>query len=572
MAEQESLKILIADDNNADRMLLSAIVKKEGHEVIEAVNGVEAVNQFINFKPNLILLDALMPEKDGFEAAQEIKALAGNEFIPIIFLTSLQDAKSLARCLDSGGDDFLSKPYNRSILKAKINAFERMRSMNQLIQTHAQQMLVEQKVAKKIFDNVAHLGCLDSENIQYSLSPLSVFNGDIVLAERKPDGGMYIFIGDFTGHGLPAAIGAMPLAEIFYGMTKKGFSIHEILIEINTKLRRILPVQFFCCAAMVDMDFIEKTTRIFVGGLPPLYLYRNDTQNIEKVNSNSVPLGVMTRESFKPNIQNIPMQDGDKIFLWSDGIIESRAKDGEMFGDERLDRLFDSCEDPDKLFSYILKSVDKFMEGGERDDDITLVCASMVDINSLSTEEIEESSEILGGPLDWTLVYELKSQTLRDFNPLPLVLQIVTQVDGLKNFSGQLYTLLAELYSNALEHGVLGLDSKLKSSAEGFGEYYSMRKERLDNLVNGFVKVKLSHTPLNNNEGGCLTVSFEDSGPGFNFKQLINNDHKTDGYCGRGLPLIRTICKDFYYEGNGNIVNAVIHWPQLDEPNQKLVG
>ncbi|MCJ8314329.1 MAG: fused response regulator/phosphatase [Saccharospirillaceae bacterium] len=572
MTEQKSLKILIADDNDSDRMLLSAIVKKEGHEVIEAINGAEAVSQYVKHSPSLILLDALMPIKDGFEAAQEIKQIAGNQFIPIIFLTSLQDAKSLARCLDSGGDDFLSKPYNRSILKAKINAFYRMRMMNQMIQEHAQQMVVEQKVAKKIFDNVAHLGCLDSDNIQYSLSPLSVFNGDIVLAERKPDGGMYIFIGDFTGHGLPAAIGAMPLAEIFYGMTKKGFSIHEILTEINTKLTRILPVQFFCCAAMVDLDFVEKTARIFVGGLPALYLWREKSKTFDKIDSSSVPLGVMSRENFKPDIQDIPMYDNDRIFLWSDGIIESRAKDGEMFGEERLENLFNQGKHQDELFNFILDNVDQFMLGGERDDDITLVSAQMVDIESLSDDVVVEKNKELGGPLEWSLHYELQSQSLRVFNPLPLVLQIVTEVDGLKNFSGQLYTLLAELYSNALEHGVLGLDSNLKTSGEGFAKYYSLRKERLDSLTTGFIRVILSHEPLNDGKGGRLRISFEDSGPGFNFQKMLKNEHKIDGYCGRGLPLIRTICEEFYYEGVGNKVNAVVVWPNIVENPKKMAG
>jgi len=411
---------------------------------------------------------------------------------------------------------------------------------------------------------VAHSGCLDSENIQYSVSPLSVFNGDIVLAERKPDGGMYLFLGDFTGHGLPAAIGAMPLAEIFYGMTKKGFSITEILIEINTKLTRILPVQFFCCAAMVDLDFVEKTSRVFVAGLPPLYLWRDKEHKIEKIDSNSVPLGVMSRGSFKPSLQNRPMGDGDRIFLWSDGIIESRAKDGSMFGEQRLESLFEQNKPAEQLFQSILDSVDQFMLGGERDDDITLVSAKMVDIDVLADDVVEEQNKVLGGPLEWNLQYELKSQSLRDFNPLPLVLQIVTEVDGLKNFSGQLYTLLAELYSNALEHGVLGLDSNLKSSGEGFAQYYALRKERLDNLKDGFVKVVLSHESLNDGKGGRLRISFEDSGPGFDYKQALDNDHKTQGYCGRGVPLIKTICEDFYYEGSGNIVHAVIQWPHLE--------
>src|SRR5690606_40932182 len=84
---------------------------------------------------------------------------------------------------------------------------------------HNEHLLREQHVAKAVFDKVAHSGCLDAPNIRYMQSPYALFNGDLLLAAYKPSGGMHVMLGDFTGHGLPAAIGAMPLAELFYGMT-----------------------------------------------------------------------------------------------------------------------------------------------------------------------------------------------------------------------------------------------------------------------------------------------------------------------------------------------------------------
>jgi len=114
------LKILIADDNKSDRMILSAIVKKMGLEVCEAADGLEAIEQFKTQLPDIILLDVIMPNMDGQEAALEIKSLAGEDMIPIIFLTSLQDAHDLAKCLDSGGDDFLTKPIIRLYYKRKL--------------------------------------------------------------------------------------------------------------------------------------------------------------------------------------------------------------------------------------------------------------------------------------------------------------------------------------------------------------------------------------------------------------------------------------------------------------------
>ncbi len=101
-----------------------------------------------------------------------------------------------------------------------------------------------------------------------------MFNGDVVLAARNPAGSMYVLLGDFTGHGLTASIGAMPLAEIFYGMTQKGFLLGDVLRECNRKLKEILPVGYFCCATMVDFNFQKGTVEVWSGGLPDAYITR----------------------------------------------------------------------------------------------------------------------------------------------------------------------------------------------------------------------------------------------------------------------------------------------------------
>jgi CheY-like chemotaxis protein len=108
----ESLTILIAEDSAADRMLLSSIVRRQGHQVLTAANGAEAV-VFRLQCPQLVLMDAMMPVMDGFEAARQIKALAGETLVPIIFLTSLSESEALARCLEAGGDDFLASLTTR---------------------------------------------------------------------------------------------------------------------------------------------------------------------------------------------------------------------------------------------------------------------------------------------------------------------------------------------------------------------------------------------------------------------------------------------------------------------------
>ncbi|PCJ42363.1 MAG: fused response regulator/phosphatase [Moraxellaceae bacterium] len=562
--EEEILRILIADDNDSDRLILQTIVRKEGHTVYTACDGQEAIDAFKKLSPDLILLDALMPNVDGFQAAREIRELAGENLVPIIFLTSLKDAASLADCLDAGGHDFLSKPYNRIILKAKIQAFARMRRLHETVQAqrdeivkHNDHLVHEQQLAKVVFDNIAHSGCVDAPNIKYLLSPMAVFNGDLVLAARKPSGGMYVFLGDFTGHGLPAAIGAMPVSEIFYGMANKGFSLQDILQEINTKLKRILPVGVFCCACLVDFSFRNETAEFWLGGLPDVFVYR-DGSAIEHFASQHLPLGVLAGDKFSTETRLIPMARDDRFYMWSDGILEEVNEKEEMFGEDGVLKVFDRNSDPRLFFGELIAAVAEYTNHAEQDDDHTIVEAIMVAEEELGEYfSDQDSRSLIGGPPDWSLSYRLRPLTLKEFNPLPLLTHLLMEVPGLRPHSGKIYTILAELYSNALEHGVLGLESDLKSTPAGFAEYYLQRTSRLDGLAEGAVIFHLDHKPIEN--GGRLTIQVEDTGPGFDHGEK-DDGHKTAGYCGRGIPLISSMCESVRYLGNGNQVEVVFAW------------
>ncbi len=559
------LKILIADDNKSDRMILTAIVKKMGHEVCIAEDGLQAVEQFQSQSPDIILLDVIMPNMNGQDAALKIKESAGEDMVPIIFLTSLQDAHDLAKCLDSGGDDFLTKPYNKIILQAKINAFSRMRKMHHtlqhqrdLIKDNNEYMVHEQEVARAVYDNVTHSGCLHMPNLKYMLSPFSIFNGDVLLAARKPSGSLHILLGDFTGHGLPAAIGAMPLAEIFYGMTAKGFSLEDILREINIKLKNILPIGYFCCVCMLNLSFRKEEIDVWMGGLPDFYLYRHDTKKIENVASSHLPLGVLSSQAFDSTTQQHKLRKGDRFYMWSDGIIESRNDAGDLFGEERLMDIFSVNKNADSLFDEIVNTVNEFAGVGGKDDDTTLLEVCMVDESTVGEADIDLSSGIVSGPLDWNMRYTLRGNTLKTFNPMPLMLSILGDVPFLHGLSGQLYTLMSELFSNGFEHGVLKLDSQIKQDAAGFAEYYAQREVAINNMTQGHVIFEFDHSPTE--KGGLLKIIVTDSGTGFDYKSKQDNQFVGEGYSGRGIPLIVSLCDSIEYRGNGNEVIVKLSW------------
>ncbi|OQY12032.1 MAG: hypothetical protein B6I30_05620, partial [Desulfobacteraceae bacterium 4572_187] len=123
------LKILIVDDENMSRKILSKRLAKDGHTPFTAKNGQEGVDLFEKENPDLIIMDVMMPVMDGYEATRIIKEKAGESFVPIIALTSLEDEKALAGCIEAGADDFLSKPVTPTILNAKIDSLMRIRAL-----------------------------------------------------------------------------------------------------------------------------------------------------------------------------------------------------------------------------------------------------------------------------------------------------------------------------------------------------------------------------------------------------------------------------------------------------------
>ena len=562
----EPLTILIAEDSAADRMLLSSIVRRQGHQVLTAANGAEAVEVFRQQRPQLVLMDAMMPVMDGFEAAAHIKELAGETLVPIIFLTSLSESQALARCLEVGGDDFLAKPYNQVILAAKIKAMDRLRRLQATvlqqrdqIARHHEYLLNEQRVAKAVFDKVAHSGCLNAANIRYLQSPYALFNGDLLLAAFTPAGDMHVLLGDFTGHGLPAAVGAMPLAEVFYGMTAKGYGLAETLREMNAKLKRILPVDMFCCATMLCLGFQSRSLEVWNGGMPDGYLHSIASGARTPLTARHLPLGVLSPQTFDDRTEVFPMAMGDRVFLMSDGVIDTCDADDQLFGEQRLLQVFAANRQPDTLFEDIEQALRDFQ--GITRDDVSMVEVILAPPVHASPPVPVYSDSGQSCPLDWSASFEFRAATLKRFNPLPYLLQLLQEVHGLRAQSGALYSVLAELYSNALEHGVLGLDSSLKRDVSGFTRYYQQRNARLDELQDGYVRVHLQVTP--EGEGGCLAIRVEDSGKGFDVGRVLERPVDPVRLSGRGISLIRQLGQNASWSDDGRSARVEFYWKAL---------
>lgn len=125
------MKILVADDSKTFLELITNSLHKLGHEVTSVSSGEEAIKEFQNNPPDLVILDVTMPGMNGFECARQIRHLTPDDWFPIIFLSASVNDQSIAQGIDAGGDDYLTKPYSDITLQAKIKAMQRIAEMRQ---------------------------------------------------------------------------------------------------------------------------------------------------------------------------------------------------------------------------------------------------------------------------------------------------------------------------------------------------------------------------------------------------------------------------------------------------------
>lgn len=124
-------KILVVDDNSTSRMTAATLLEVEGYEVLEADSGTSALEKVMKSQPDLILLDIMMPGMNGFEVCRQLKQDEQTRLIPVIFITALNDRKSRIQGIEAGGDDLLTKPFDRLELAARVKSLVYQKRLNE---------------------------------------------------------------------------------------------------------------------------------------------------------------------------------------------------------------------------------------------------------------------------------------------------------------------------------------------------------------------------------------------------------------------------------------------------------
>lgn len=571
MMQSQNRDVLIIDSNQENVERLSHIISEEGFHVSTAQNGMQGLVKFYQHKPDLVLIDFHAEGMSAIETCRQIKALASNVFVPVLMISTYLNDEQISTCVEAGADDIVFRPFSLAIFRSKIYAMFRIASLYSKLYTLTAERQNDEELAEQLFSTVVEKGNVAQEHINIFKRSAETFSGDVQLTALCPNGDINVLLGDFTGHGLSSAIGAIPLADTFRAMTDKGYSPIEIIKQINRKMHQLLPTHMFLAMTMVSLSINEQIAYIWNAGMEDSFVFDSKTGELrQRIGSFHPPLGISANLLLDIRPEVIPLTKDDRIILYSDGIVEARNIQGDFFGEKRFIEATKQGFVDNDVKGHIIAALEVFCEDLPQDDDI-----SLVDINcdvsvyqTLSLPSESEKEAILNSGYEseqagsWSWQMALTGEKLATVNPIPIIINQITEMEGPGDQWHGLYTVLTELYVNALDHGVLDLDSSLKSSPEGFAQYFQEKEQRLADLGKGYIKIKLEYTATD--QGGTLDIMMIDSGTGFEFTpwieehddiELVKND-----FSGRGIKLVTELCQKLSYHEDGSAVKAIYTW------------
>jgi response regulator of citrate/malate metabolism len=544
------MHILIIEDDSIFAEILQTFLAEHECTSVVANSLAEAKNYLAASVFQFVLLDNHLPDGDGISFIATVKATSSIP-LSIMMITADSNQSFMLNAFKNGADDFLVKPLLLDLLWQKMqvvhNACVKEATLKE--QTKRLEVLLnkqdqEEKLARYVYEHISAKIETETECVDTYLQSSSVFNGDVFICDTAPNGNRFVILADATGHGLSAAISILPLVTTIKAMIRKGLSLPHIIHEANEKLCMELPDDKFVAMIGVEVNFHNQQMLVFNGGMPDIVSIQHDN-TLKRIPSTSLALGIMESEDFEPGILTLESHLISNLFLFSDGLIEQQNILGEAFGMKRVMDILARCDSKQDLLKMMIGDFNIFNEMHELQDDL-----SMCDLQVGTLLEMHSHKDTLTmndktGRIIASV--SIQGNLIADIDIVGLFDALLRCSDVVGDLRQRAFTVFAELISNALDHGVLHLDSALKNDFAGFAEYLALKEERL----------------LNMKEEDCLQMSFtfipktqemifsiKDSGNGYEFERASSMEDSA--LSGRGLTLIKKLCKQVDISPPGN--------------------
>jgi serine phosphatase RsbU (regulator of sigma subunit) len=391
-------KILVVDDSEPNRDLLSRRLKRQGHSVETASNGREALEKVAAGDFDVVLLDVMMPEMNGYQVLERLKSDRALRHIPVIMITAIDEMESIIRCIDMGAEDHLPKPFNATLLKARLDASLAKKRLHDREQRYARGLERELEIARNIQQSFLPevLPSIDGYLLAACFRPAREVAGDFYDVFTLVDGRVALIVADVCGKGVGAAVFMAAFRTVLRAITSDAYATLErngSAIEDAAEIGRI--------AAFLS-DYIATThgrtnmfTTLFFGVLHPqssTLSYVNgghdapillrSTGSVERLLPTGPAVGLLPGFTFP--VATTTLAAGDALIVYTDGVVDARDSRGVAFSEDRLVDLVSSAEpSASAMVSRIERAVIEHVSGADQFDDVTVLVLRRVSDASL---------------------------------------------------------------------------------------------------------------------------------------------------------------------------------------------
>jgi sigma-B regulation protein RsbU (phosphoserine phosphatase) len=374
LKELADCRVLIVDDVKANVDVLVQALSGE-YKLSVALGGQQALDAVNRSAPDLILLDIVMPDIDGYEICRRLRAVEATRELPIMFLSSLEDVKHKARGFEVGGNDYLTKPFEVLEVKARVRSLLKAKAYADAVRAAAERDL---RIAREI-----QMGLLPANvpaeiqgtglDVHAVLEPARQVGGDLFEVLRLGADRVLVAVGDVSGKGIPAALFMAVAMTLLRSLARQGRSPEDILRQLNDELLEQNPRGMFVTLQCMMFDLAARSvTCASAGHHGAARVVPGESPGLVFTSSGRV-LGLMPAADISS--ETLPLQPGETLVLFTDGVSEAFDVNDELFGENRLLTYLQTStgRTARETALGVLDAVRRHAASAKQSDDITVV-------------------------------------------------------------------------------------------------------------------------------------------------------------------------------------------------------
>ncbi len=379
MTEHSGGRLLVVDDDGVNRLVLGRYLQQQGHAVAYAVNGRQALELLRAQAFDMMLLDIEMPEMNGYQVLEQVLADARLRDIPIIVTSALDEMASVVKCIQMGAEDYLTKPVDQILLKARIDASLEKKRLRDAQRDLLSKMEAELDFARKIQRSILPSQLPQKHGCDFGalMVPARAVGGDFYAFIELDENRLGIAVGDVSDKGVPAALFMALTFSLINTEARRTSSPRDVLCNVNQYLLSMNESGMFVTVLYGILDRLTREFRYARAGHEKPIVLDADGQPLDLVARPGQLLGVLSELALEE--QHISLPAGGTLLMFTDGATEAMDADGQLFGQERLRAALraNHAAQAQNICAEIWRVIQTFSGDRPAHDDVTLVAVKL---------------------------------------------------------------------------------------------------------------------------------------------------------------------------------------------------